>query len=119
MTSIQAFRIRLYGCRSKLRSNLQILDAVAEVLLREAVLEQTPERCRLDVRKLTRHPEPLIRHALTVLWIQQNWPRREMGRDRWKRLSALLFNTSPSSLDLPGQIRAELRGNLLSLAYRH
>ena len=94
---------------------LQSLDAVSESLLAEAVLERTPEHCRLDVRRLTQHPEPVVRHALTVLWIQQNWGRRDMSRDHWNRLAAMLFDPPPSSIDLPGNIRAELRGNLLQL----
>ncbi len=94
---------------------LQSLDAVAESLLAEAVLERTPEHCRLDVRKLTQHPEPVVRHALTVLWIQQNWSRKDMSRDHWHRLAAMLLDPPPVSIDLPGSIRAEVRGNLLVL----
>ena len=94
---------------------LQSLDAVADALLAEAILERTPDHCRLDVRKLTQHPEPVVRHALTVLWIQQDWSRKDMSRDHWNRLAAMLLDPPPVSIDLPGRIRAELRGNLLQL----
>ena len=94
---------------------LQSLDAVAESLLAEAVLERTPGHCRLDVRRLTQHALPVVRHALTVLWIQQNWSRKDMSREHWNRLAAMLFDPPPLSIDLPGSIRAELRGNLLAL----
>ena len=94
---------------------LQSLDAVAESLLAEAVLERTPEHCRLDVRKLTQQAQPVVRHALTVLWIQQDWSRKDMSRDHWHRLAAMLLDPPPLSIDLPGSIRAELRGNLLVL----
>ncbi len=94
---------------------LQSLDAIAESLLAEAVLEQTPEHCRLDVRRLTEHPEPIVRHTLTVLWIQQSWSRKDMSREHWNRLASMLFDPPPASIDLPGSIRAEIRGNLLAL----
>ena len=94
---------------------LQSLDAVAESLLAESVLERTPEHCRLDVRRLTQQALPVVRHALTVLWIQQNWSRKDMSREHWNRLAAMLLNPPPLTIDLPGSIRAELRGNLLAL----
>ena len=94
---------------------LQSLDAVADLLLAEAVLERTAEHCRLDVRKLTQQALPVVRHALTVLWIQQDWSRKDMSRDHWNRLAAMLLDPPPVSIDLPGRIRAELRGNLLAL----
>jgi tRNA(Ile)-lysidine synthase len=97
---------------------LQSLDAMAESLLAESVLEQTPEHCRLDVRKLSHQALPVVRHALTVLWIQQNWSRKDMSRDHWNRLAAMVLEPPPVSIDLPGNIRAELRGNLLALQYR-
>ena len=97
---------------------LASLDAAAELLLAESVLERTPDLCKLDVQQLIRHPEPVIRHAFTILWMQQNWPRREMSSDHWNRLSGLLFRLPPASLDLPGSIRTELRGNLLAFECR-
>ncbi|MDA1230681.1 MAG: tRNA lysidine(34) synthetase TilS [Planctomycetota bacterium] len=99
------------------RELVQSLDIIAETLLTEAVLEQTPICCRLDVRQMRQQPEPIVRHALTVLWRQQDWPRRDMNRDHWKHLSAVLFGSS-SPIDLPGRVRAELRGNLLALEQR-
>ena len=97
---------------------LQSLDALAELLLAEAVLERAPEHCRLDVSRLTQQALPVVRHALTVLWIQQNWSRRDMSREHWTRLAAMLLDPPPLSIDLPGSIRAELRGNLLALQRR-
>ena len=97
---------------------LQSLDAVADLLLSEAVLERTLAHCRLDARKLAQHPEPIVRHALTVLWIQQKWSRKKMSRDHWHRLAAMLLDPSSSSIDLPGRIHGEIRGNLLLLECR-
>lgn len=94
---------------------LQSLDAVAELLLAEAVLERTPAHCRLDVRRLTPQALPVIRHALTVLWIQQDWSRKDMSREHWNRLAAMVLDPPPLSIDFPGSVRAELRGNLLVL----
>ncbi|MEJ7590555.1 MAG: tRNA lysidine(34) synthetase TilS [Planctomycetaceae bacterium] len=97
---------------------LQSLDAVADSLLAESVLERTPEHCRLDVRSLTKQALPVVRHALTVLWIQQNWSRKDMSREHWNRLAAMVLDPPPLSIDFPGSIRAELRGNLLVLQRR-
>jgi len=94
---------------------LQGLDALADELLSAAILERTPDLCRLDVTKLRSHAEPIIRHALAVLWIQQNWPRRNLNRDHLVRMSSMLTNGSPSALNLPGGVRVESRGNLLIL----
>lgn len=105
----------IVGLAEQTQELLQSLDAVAESLLAEAVLERTSEHCRLDVRTLTQQALPIVRHALTVLWMQQNWSRKDMGRDHWNRLAAMLLDPPPSSIDLPGSIRAELRGNLLQL----
>lgn len=99
------------------RELLQSLDIIAETLLTEAILEQTPICCRLEVSQMRQHPEPIVRHALTVLWRQQDWPCRDMNRDHWNRLSAVLFGFS-SQIDLPGGVRAELRGKLLALEQR-
>ena len=98
---------------------LESLDVIAEALLTEAVLERTSEHCRLDANRMREHPESIVRHALTVLWQQQNWPRRNMSREHWNRLSAMLFGlSSPPSMDFPGGVGVELRGNLLAFEYR-
>jgi tRNA(Ile)-lysidine synthase len=111
--NIQDSIVRLAGQAEEL---LQVLDGVAEALLGEAVLERTPLHCRLDVLRLTQQPQAVVRHAMTVLWQQQDWPRRDMSGAHWHRLTALLLNAPPAGLDLPGRIRAELRGNLLALS---
>lgn len=109
----------LIGLAAQTHELLESLDMIAEAMLTEAVLEQTPEHCRLDVSQLRQHPESIVRHALTLLWQQQNWPRRNMSRDHWSRLTAILFGASPTpSMDLPGGVRVELRRNLLAFEYR-
>lgn len=97
------------------RELLEGMDALANSLLTLAILEQTPDICRVDLQKLQSQPEPIIRHALTVLWIRQNWPRRDIGRTQLQRLTAMLTSGHPSAMDLPGSVRAELRGSLLIL----
>jgi tRNA(Ile)-lysidine synthase len=98
---------------------LQGLDTIAESLLTTAILEQTPELCRLEVTQLHSHPEPILRHALTVLWIRQGWSRREMSGEHFLRLASMLSHSVPPAIDLPGGVRAELRANLLVLRKRH
>ncbi len=109
----------LIGLAAQTQELLESLDVIAEALLTGAVLEQTQKHCRLDVSQLRQHPESIVRHALTLLWQQQNWPRRKMSRDHWSRLTAILFGASPTpSMDLPGGVRVELRRNLLAFEYR-
>jgi len=109
----------LIGLAAQTQDLLESLDVIAEALLTAAILEQTQEFCRLDVIQLRQHPESIVRHALTLLWQQQNWPRRNMSRDHWSRLTAILFGASPTpSMDLPGGVRVELRRNLLAFEYR-
>ena len=108
----------LIGLAAQTQELLQSVDVIAEALLTEAVLEQTQEFCRMKVTRLQLQPESIVRHALTVLWLQQNWPRREMNRSHWNRLTAMIFDkSSPPSIDFPGGVRAELRGNLLAISH--
>ena len=109
----------LIGLAAQTQELLESLDVIAEALLSEAVLEQTQEFCRLNAQRLQRQPESIVRHALTLLWQQQNWPRREMNREHWNRLTGMVFEkSSPPSFDFPGGVRAELRGNLLAISHR-
>ena len=109
----------LIGLAAQTEELLQCLDVIAEGLMKEAILEQTPEFCRLNASRLQQQPESIVRHALTVLWQQQDWPRRGMNRDHWNRLTAMVFDpSSPSSIDFPGGLRAELRGRLLAISQR-
>jgi tRNA(Ile)-lysidine synthase len=94
---------------------LQGLDTLAETLLMEVLLEQTPDLCRLDISKLRAHSEPILRHTLTVLWIRQSWSRRDMNSAHFLRLTSMLRHSVPPAIDLPGGVRAELRANLLVL----
>ena len=109
----------LIGLAEQTQELLKSLDVIAEALLTEAILEQTQEFCRLNAPRLQQQPESIVRHALTVLWQQQNWPRRDMNRDHWSRLTAMVFDkSSPPAVDFPGGVRAELRGNLLAISHR-
>lgn len=109
----------LIGLATQTMDLLQCLDVIADAMLTEAVLEQTQEFCRLNATQLQQQPESIVRHALTLLWQQQNWPRRDMNRDHWNRLTAMVFDKlSPPSADFPGGVRAELRGNLLAISHR-
>ena len=109
----------LIGLAAQTQDLLQSLDVIAETLLTEAILEQTQEFCRMNATRLQLQPESIVRHALTVLWQQQNWPRREMNRSHWNRLTAMVFDkSSPPSIDFPGGVRAELRGQLWAISHR-
>lgn len=97
---------------------LEAVDTVAAAALEEATLERRTEHCRIDSAKLRAHGEPLIRHALTLLWIRQEWSRRQMNRSHWIQLSGMIMGLPPTAADLPGGIRAERRGNQMIVLSR-
>lgn len=89
------------------------LRSIARELLDAALLECTPEVCRLQCDALRSAPRHLLRVLFTELWKRTHWPRRQMGFDDWDRLAELLDD--PSAITLPGNIDARRRGELLVL----
>lgn len=90
------------------------LDELANSLLQQAVLEQTPTLCKLDCQTLSVQPDYLVRHCFVSLWKRQHWPRQRMGAVEWKAL-ANLVHTSSGGRSFPGNIQASRRNNLLVL----
>ena len=94
------------------RELLSVMDDLSADLLTQTLIEQQPASCRFDLDRLTRFPVPLIRHALTVLWIRQDWPRQKMNQQHWELMASILITTSNGAADLPGGLRIERRGDL-------
>lgn len=63
---------------------------MADRLIDAALLECTPERCRLDLQQLQGLPDHLARELFVRLWTRQNWPRQRMGFADWERAASLL-----------------------------
>lgn len=91
------------------------LDVQADDLLQKAVLQEESAECRLDCTLLCAAPGLVLRHALIRLWDRVGWPRQRMSYEHWQRLERII--REPSSLSLPGGIRAEVRRRLLILNY--
>lgn len=94
---------------------LDCLDALADQILDRALLEQTPSVCRLDREVLQQWPEPLIRHALTVLWSRCAWPRQMMTSRHWTQLAGIIIDGNERALDLPGRLRLSCSGRIVRL----
>jgi len=94
---------------------VQCMDELAEQALGSAVLEQQPSCCRLDCSKLCEWPVAIIRHAFTLLWIRQSWPRKRMTFDHWQLLASVVMTGSPASASLPSGIVMQRGGAVLRL----
>ncbi len=105
----------LVSLGSQAADALQCLDQLADRLLRESVLEQTPDSCRLDRSALKQWPDFLISHTLTRLWAIQHWPQQQMTVRHWRQLAQMVRESTPTSVSLPANINAVVRTNLLHL----
>ncbi len=90
------------------------LQHFAEIKLQAAILEQSPNFCKLNCEVLAPEPLAFRRMCLTVLWKQQNWPRKRMTFAHWNDLAELL--TQPrGGISLPAGLSALRRKHWLSL----
>jgi tRNA(Ile)-lysidine synthase len=101
----------------------QAEEAFAEVesqirlLLQQSELPRAGALCILDRERLAAAPRYQVREALRLLWAREGWPMGAMGYAEWNRLAGLVFGESVAA-DLPGGVRARLRGRVLQLG-RH
>lgn len=94
----------------------QLLDELAQHTLDQVLLQATEAECRLDASRLADESDVLIRQMLRRLWIQQRWPRQEMGQREWERLAELVQH--PGAIDLPGGVTARRDAGPLILSRR-
>lgn len=94
----------------------QLLDELADRLLRAAVLEATGTVSRLKCSVLADEPRHLVRQCFVRLWSQLGWPRQRMGAAEWDRLADLVVR--PGRITLPEGIEARRRGDVLLLRLR-
>ncbi|TWT31606.1 tRNA lysidine(34) synthetase TilS [Blastopirellula retiformator] len=93
----------------------QFVTAQAEQLLDAACEQESASQVTLDARRLAAADPFLATEACILLWRRRGWSRQEMGREKWKALLALVGADSPAPIELPGQIRAEKKGEQLML----
>jgi len=91
------------------------LDAVADRILESSLLESGVSVARLDRTELQVWSEPLVRHALILLWTRQQWPRQRMNAAHWLRLSEAALTGSPQRWSFPGGVRLSVTRSLLRL----
>ena len=94
---------------------IDCLDALANRILSEATLEETPLVCRLDRELLRKWPQAVIRHAITVLWTRCGWPRQKMTTEHWTRLSEIIVGGREQSLDFPDRLRMSCSGRVVRI----
>ena len=91
------------------------LDVAANRILKISVLESTPSVARIDRTGLLLWPEPMVRHALVVLWTRQKWPRQKMNAAHWCRLSQAALIGTPQRWSFPGGVWLSVSKSLMRL----
>ncbi|HIE98577.1 MAG TPA: tRNA lysidine(34) synthetase TilS [Fuerstia sp.] len=107
----------LVSLAQQAEQSIQTMDSLAEKILSEVVLERQQNVCRLQRTRLAAWPRDVVRHVLSVLWIQQGWPRQKMTFRHYSRLADLACSDSDSGEDFPGMIRARSFGNILHFSH--
>lgn len=83
-------------------------------LLRQGLVRREPKLVELATGSWQEYPPAAWRAALVELWTEQEWPRQEMGYDRWEELAALAAADS-GAVTLPGNIEARKVGAILTI----
>ncbi|MCC9604798.1 tRNA lysidine(34) synthetase TilS [Blastopirellula sp. JC732] len=93
----------------------EYVAAEAERLLDACLLTQSSKQVTLNAKRLATADPFLAIEACVLLWRRQDWSRQEMGRDKWRALLTLIAADAPAPIELPGGIRAEKKGEQLTL----
>jgi tRNA(Ile)-lysidine synthase len=97
----------------------QAEEQLGAALLRAALLPASSDcgERLLDVAQLRQHPRRVVRTALRLLWLQENWCRDRLG---WVELEALadLVWSDHGARDLPGGVHARRARGQLRLGLR-
>lgn len=94
------------------------MDELAHELLGASIVDSTvherdAETCRVNCDALSAVPDVMLRHVLLCLWKKLAWPRKRMRSTDWARLADVVRGAAAENL--PGNIDARKRGNLLVL----
>lgn len=87
----------------------------AEQLCIVARLDQSTDPVRLRVTEFAHQPRAIIREAFVRLWWSLKWDRRAMTFDHWQTLADMTQLDGPTSTNLPGNLVARRRGQLLAI----
>ncbi len=98
------------------QETVDLMDALAEKILSDVVLEQQPCICRLDRKKLAGWPLQMVRHIMSVVWIRQAWPRQKMTFRHYERLSVAVCSDVECREDFPGGIRLNVSSDVVRLS---
>jgi len=94
-----------------------MIGPLAAELLDRATQSGNEREMVLDCDALREKPLHLVREVLVEAWRRQKWRRQAMGLREWQQLAEVTMSTSGdnAAIMLPGAIRAERAGNLLTL----
>jgi tRNA(Ile)-lysidine synthase len=85
-----------------------LLDELTDEWFDIAVTYPADNQASLDLKFMQAQPEPLVRHFLTRLWQENDWPLQAMTFEHWEALADLFMDETPPAIDLPGGLRARL-----------
>ena len=92
---------------------LDTMDALAAHILSEVVLESQADSCRLNRASLAKWPLEVVRHTLSLLWLQQAWPRQKMTFNHYDRMAAAVCAAHDSKEDLPGGMQLHVAAEIV------
>jgi tRNA(Ile)-lysidine synthase len=93
----------------------QVIAELARKLLAECV-SVSVGRFEINRAPLASHPPHLIREVCKLAWLAAELPMQSMGFDEWSRLAALIGGSTPTSLNLPGDVTARRNGDRIVIA---
>lgn len=115
ITQKEHFQNRLLTLSEQAIRTANALDVLADQMIDQCVCESSETTVVMDQRVLQQWPEPIVRHALTVLWSRQEWPRQQMNRTQWQRLSTACLSGVPRRWTFPGGIELVVRQFCITL----
>ncbi len=92
-----------------------ISNAVAGIF--STACDLAADRAVVHCNVLQATPVAIVRALLQRVWVEQRWPRQQMGFEEWDRVASLVRQPG-RSLSLPGRISARRRGDRLVLKQR-